>query len=493
MDMQTSPLALLKDPSLLKTDALINGEWVKGPHRFDVLDPSDGRKLADVANLGPDDASRAIAAADAAWPAWRNKTAKERSIVLRKWYDLLMANVDDLARILTAEQGKPYAEAKGEVAYGASFVEWYAEEAKRVNGETLPQFDNNRRLMVMQQPIGVCAAITPWNFPLAMITRKVAPALAAGCPVIIKPAELTPLTALAAAGLAVRAGLPVGVLNVLTADSANSIAVGKVFCASDTVRHISFTGSTEVGRILMAQSAPTVKKLALELGGNAPFIVFDDADIDSAVEGAMLSKFRNAGQTCVCANRIYVQDSVYESFVEKFAAKVAKLTVGNGFTEGVTQGPLIEGAAIDKVERHLADAVQQGGRVLAGGKKMQGQFFEPTVIADAHAGMLCAKEETFGPFAPVFRFATEQEAIDAANNTEFGLASYFYSRDIGRIYRVSEALEYGMVGINVGIIATEHVPFGGVKQSGLGREGSSHGMAEYLEMKYLCIGDILTK
>jgi succinate-semialdehyde dehydrogenase/glutarate-semialdehyde dehydrogenase len=487
----TSPLAQLKDPSLLKTDALINGEWVKGSQRFDVLDPSNGHKLADVANLGPDDATRAVTAADAAWPAWRSKTAKERSIVLRKWYDLLMANVDDLARILTAEQGKPYAEAKGEVAYGASFVEWYAEEAKRVNGETLPQFDNNRRLMVLQQPIGVCAAITPWNFPLAMITRKVAPALAAGCTVIIKPAELTPLTALAAAELALRAGLPAGVLNVLTADSANSIAVGKVFCASDTVRHISFTGSTEVGCILMAQSAPTVKKLALELGGNAPFIVFDDADIDSAVEGAMLSKFRNAGQTCVCANRIYVQDSVYESFVEKFAAKVAKLNVGNGFTEGVTQGPLIEDAALDKVERHVADALQQGGRVLAGGKKMQGQFFEPTVIADAHAGMLCAKEETFGPFAPVFRFATEQEAIDAANNTEFGLASYFYSRDIGRIYRVAEALEYGMVGINVGVLATEHVPFGGVKQSGLGREGSSHGMAEYLEMKYLCIGDIL--
>jgi len=490
MDMQTSPLALLKDPSLLKTDALINGEWVKGSHRFDVLDPSNGRKLADVANLGPDDATRAIAAADAAWAAWRTKTAKERSIVLRKWYDLLMANVDDLARILTAEQGKPYAEAKGEVAYGASFVEWYAEEAKRVNGETLPQFDNNRRLMVLQQPIGVCAAITPWNFPLAMITRKVAPALAAGCPVIIKPAELTPLTALAAAELAVRAGLPAGVLNVLTADSDNSIAVGKVFCASDTVRHLSFTGSTEVGRILMAQSAPTIKKLALELGGNAPFIVFDDADIDSAVEGAMLSKFRNAGQTCVCANRIYVQDSVYESFVEKFAAKVAKLTVGNGFTEGVSQGPLIEDAALDKVERHVADALQQGGRVLTGGKKLQGQFFQPTVIADAHAGMLCAKEETFGPFAPVFRFATDQEAIDAANNTEFGLASYFYTRDIGRIYRVAEALEYGMVGINVGIIATEHVPFGGVKQSGLGREGSRHGMTEYLEMKYLCIGDI---
>ena len=492
MDMQTSPLALLKDPSLLKTDALINGEWVKGTLRFDVLDPSNGRKLADVANLGPDDATRAIAAADAAWPAWRAKTAKERSMVLRKWYDLLMANVEDLARILTAEQGKPYAEAKGEVAYGASFVEWYAEEAKRVNGETLPQFDNNRRLMVLQQPIGVCAAITPWNFPLAMITRKVAPALAAGCPVIIKPAELTPLTALAAAELAVRAGLPAGVLNVLTADSENSIAVGKVFCANDTVRHISFTGSTEVGRILMAQSAPTVKKLALELGGNAPFIVFDDADIDSAVEGAMLSKFRNAGQTCVCANRIYVQDGIYEAFVSKFAAKVATLKVGNGFAEGVTQGPLIEDAAVAKVERHVADALQQGGRVLAGGKKLPGQFFEPTVIADAKASMLCAKEETFGPFAPVFRFSTEQEAIDAANNTEFGLASYFYSRDVGRIYRVAEALEYGMVGINVGIIATEHVPFGGVKQSGLGREGSSHGMAEYLEMKYLCIGDILS-
>jgi len=493
MDMQTSPLALLKDPSLLKTNALINGEWVQGSQRFDVLDPSNSRKLADVANLGPDDATRAIAAADAAWPAWRSKTAKERSVVLRQWYDLLMANVEDLGRILTAEQGKPYAEAKGEVAYGASFVEWYAEEAKRVNGETLPQFDNNRRLMVLQQPIGVCAAITPWNFPLAMITRKVAPALAAGCPVIIKPAELTPLTALAAAELAVRAGLPAGILNVLTADSANSISIGKVFCASDTVRHISFTGSTEVGRILMAQSAPTVKKLALELGGNAPFIVFDDADIDSAVEGAMLSKFRNAGQTCVCANRIYVQDSIYDAFIEKFVAKVATLKVGNGFAEGVSQGPLIEDAAVDKVERHVADAVKQGGRVVAGGKKLQGQFFEPTVIADAKASMLCAKEETFGPFAPVFRFSTEQEAIDAANNTEFGLASYFYSRDVGRIYRVAEALEYGMVGINVGIIATEHVPFGGVKQSGLGREGSSHGMTEYLEMKYLCIGDILRK
>jgi len=491
MDMKTSPLSLLKDPSLLKTDALINGQWVAGSARFDVHDPATGQKLADVANLGPKDAEAAIDAANAAWAGWRNKTGKERSIILRKWFDLLMANQDDLGRLMTAEQGKPLAEAKGEVAYGASFVEWYAEEAKRVNGETLPQFDNNRRLLVLKQPIGVCAAITPWNFPLAMITRKVAPALAAGCPVVIKPAELTPLTALAAAELAMRAGIPAGVLNVITADSEHSIAVGKVFCASDIVRHISFTGSTEVGRILMAQSAPTVKKMALELGGNAPFLVFDDADVDSAVEGALASKYRNAGQTCVCANRIYVQDGVYDAFVQKFAAKVKAFKVGNGFEDGVVQGPLIEPAAIEKVERHVQDAIAKGGKVLTGGKKLGGQFFEPTVIADAKADMLCAREETFGPFAPIFRFTHEQEAIDAANHTEFGLASYFYSRDVGRIFRVSEALEYGMVGINVGIIATEHVPFGGVKQSGLGREGSHHGMDEYLEMKYLCVGDIL--
>jgi len=490
MDMKTAPLSLLNDPSLLKTDALINGQWVAGTSRFDVNDPATGKKLADVANLGPAEAEAAIAAANTAWGPWKAKTGKERSAVLRKWFDLLMANQEDLGRIMTAEQGKPFAEAKGEVAYGASFVEWYAEEAKRVNGETLPQFDNNRRLLVIKQAIGVCAAITPWNFPLAMITRKVAPALAAGCPVVIKPAELTPLTALAAAELAVRAGIPAGVLNILTADSDNSIAVGKVFCASDTVRHISFTGSTEVGRILMAQSAPSIKKLALELGGNAPFIVFDDADIDSAVEGAMASKYRNAGQTCVCANRIYVQDKVYDQFVEKFAAKVKALKVGNGFEDGVVQGPLIEDAAVQKVERHVQDAIAKGGKVVVGGKKLNGQFFEPTVISGATADMLCAKEETFGPFAPVFRFDKDQEAIDAANNTEFGLASYFYSRDVGRIFRVSEALEYGMVGINVGVIATEHVPFGGVKQSGLGREGSSHGMDEYLEMKYLCIGDI---
>jgi succinate-semialdehyde dehydrogenase/glutarate-semialdehyde dehydrogenase len=491
MDMKTSPLSLLKDPSLLKTDALVGGEWVKGTSRFAVHDPATGAKLADVANLGAKEAEQAIAAANAAWPAWRGKTAKERSLILRKWYELLMANQEDLGRLMTAEQGKPFAEAKGEVTYGASFVEWFAEEAKRVQGETLPTFDNNKRVLVIRQPIGVCAAITPWNFPLAMITRKVAPALAAGCPVVIKPAELTPLTALAAAELAMRAGIPAGVFNLLTADGANSIAIGKVFCASDTVRHISFTGSTEVGRILMAQSAPSIKKLSLELGGNAPFIVFDDADLDSAVEGAMASKYRNAGQTCVCANRLYVQDGVYDAFVQKLAVKVKALKVGNGFEEGVLQGPLIEDAAVDKVQRHIADALDKGGKVVVGGKKLHGQFFEPTVIADARPDMLCAREETFGPVAPVFRFQTEQEAVDAANNTEFGLASYFYSRDVGRIFRVSEALEYGMVGINTGLISTEHVPFGGVKQSGLGREGSSHGIDEYVEMKYLCLGDVL--
>ena len=380
MDMKTSPLALLKDPTLLKTDALINGQWVAGSARFAVDDPATGAHLADVANLGPTEAQEAIAAANAAWPAWRAKTAKERSIILRKWFDLLMANQDDLGRIMTAEQGKPLAEAKGEVAYGASFVEWFAEEAKRINGETLPQFDNTRRLMVLKQPIGVCAAITPWNFPLAMITRKVAPALAAGCTVIIKPAELTPLTALAAAELALRAGIPAGVLNMITADASNSIAVGKVLCASDVVRHISFTGSTEVGRILMAQSAPTVKKMSLELGGNAPFIVFDDADIDSAVEGAFASKYRNAGQTCVCSNRLYVQEGVYDEFVQKFAAKVRTAKVGNGFDEGVNQGPLIEEAALVKVQRHVDDAVAKGGRVLVGGKRLSGS------ILRAHRG-----------------------------------------------------------------------------------------------------------
>ena len=495
MDMPASPLAQLADASLLVTDSLINGKWLKGKQRFDVTDPATGLKLADVADLGARETRTAVDAANAALPAWRARTAKERHAILMKWYELLVANQEDLARLMTAEQGKPLAEARGEVAYGASFVQWFAEEAKRVNGQTLATYDGNKRYMVLKQPIGVCAAITPWNFPLAMITRKVAPALAAGCTVVIKPAELTPLTALAAAELAVRAGIPAGVLNILAADAANSIAIGKVLCASDTVRHISFTGSTEVGRILMAQSAPTVKKMSLELGGNAPFIVFDDADIDSAVEGAFASKYRNAGQTCVCSNRFYVQEGVYDQFVAKFAAKVKTAKVGNGFEEGVNQGPLIEEAALEKVQRHVDDALARGARVLTGGRRLpdlgSGQFYEPTVVADATPDMLCAREETFGPFAPVFKFKTEQEAIAAANNTEFGLASYFYSRDVGRIFRVSEALEYGMVGINVGILATEHVPFGGVKQSGLGREGSHHGMDDYVEIKYLCLGDIL--
>ncbi len=490
MGSADSPLSLLHDPTLLKTDALINGEWVSGADRFAVTDPSTGQTLAHVANLTDRDAHTAIDAANKAWSVWRRKTAKERSNILRSWFNFIMANQDDLARIMTAEQGKPFAEAKGEVAYGASFVEWFAEEAKRVNGETLPQFDNNRRLMVIRQPIGVCAAITPWNFPLAMITRKVAPALAAGCSVVVKPAEATPLTALAVSELAIRAGVPAGVINTVTADGNRSIAIGKVFCASETVRHISFTGSTEVGRILMAQSAPTVKKLSLELGGNAPFIVFDDADIDSAVEGAVASKYRNAGQTCVCSNRIYVQDAIYDEFVTKFASKVSSVKVGNGFEEGVSQGPLIDESALHKVEQHVKDAVAKGGRVVVGGHRIGERFFAPTVVADANATMLCASEETFGPFAPVFRFKTEQEAIDAANDTIFGLASYLYSRDVGRIFRVGEALEYGMVGINVGILATEHVPFGGVKQSGLGREGSHHGMDDYLELKYMCLGDI---
>ncbi len=488
MDTKTSPLARLKDGSLLKTDGLIDGQWTAGAKRFDVLDPATGHKLADVADLGAAEAQRAIAAANGAWPAWRAKTSKQRHAILLEWFRLLMANQDDIARILTAEQGKPYAEARGEIAYGASFIEWFAEEAKRTYGETIPAFDNNQRLMVIKQPVGVCAAITPWNFPLAMITRKVAPALAAGCPVVVKPAELTPLTALAAAELAQRAGLPPGVLNIVT--GTDSAGIGQALCESPVVRHLSFTGSTQVGRILMGQCAPTIKKLSLELGGNAPFIVFDDADIDRAVEGAMASKYRNTGQTCVCANRLYVQEGVYDAFVEKLAAKVGAMKVGNGFHEGVTQGPLIEPKAVKKVEQHIADAKSKGGRIVTGGEPLQGQFYQPTVIADANADMLCAKEETFGPVAPVFRFKTDEEAINAANATEFGLAAYFYSRDIGRIFRAAEGLESGMVGVNTGIISAEHVPFGGVKQSGLGREGARHGIEEYLEIKYLCLGDI---
>ena len=488
--MTTSPLTELKDPGLLKTDGLINGEWVAGSSRFAVTDPATGMELAQVANLGPVDAAAAISAANKAWPAWRAKTAKERSAVLMKWFALLHQHADDLARIMTAEQGKPLAEARGEVMYGASFVEWFAEEAKRVYGETIPTTDNNKRYLVIKQPIGVCAAITPWNFPIAMITRKVAPALAAGCPVIIKPAEQTPLSALAVAELAQRAGMPAGVLNILTADSANSIEIGKVLCSSDVVRHLSFTGSTEVGRILARQCAPTVKKISLELGGNAPFIVFDDADIDSAVEGAMASKYRNAGQTCVCANRMYVQAGVYDDFVAKLAAKASAIKVGNGFEAGVNQGPLIDDAAIAKVESHVSDAVAKGATVVVGGQRIGERFYTPTVLSNVTSDMLCAREETFGPVAPVFRFETEAEVIALANDTEFGLASYFFSRDIGRVFRVGEALEYGMVGINTGLIAVAEVPFGGVKQSGLGREGARQGMDDYVELKYLCLGDI---
>ena len=490
MDMKTSPIATLNDAGLLKTDALIGGEWVTGAARFDVNDPATGLKLADVPNLGTAETRDAIAAADKAWPAWRAKTAKERHAVLMKWFSLIVANADDLARILTAEQGKPLAEARGEVVYGASFIEWFAEEAKRVYGETIPTTDNGKRYIILKQPVGVCAAITPWNFPIAMITRKVAPALAAGCPVVIKPAEQTPLSALALAELAQRAGMPAGVLNVVTADGAHSVLVGKALCESDAVRHLSFTGSTEVGRILMRQCAPTVKKLSLELGGNAPFIVFDDADIDSAVEGAMVSKYRNAGQTCVCANRFYVQEGVYDTFIARLAEKARGIKVGNGFEPGINQGPMIDGNAVAKVEAHIADALDKGARVVVGGTRIDDRFFTPTVIADVTSEMLCTKEETFGPLAPVMKFKTEAEAVALANATEFGLASYFYSRDVGRIFRVGEALEYGMVGINTGLISVAEVPFGGVKQSGLGREGSHQGIEDYVEVKYLCLGDI---
>ena len=488
-----SLLSRLQDPSLLRTQALINGQWVDSADQVEVRDPASGELLASVPRLGAADTELAIEAAAGAWNAWRSQTARQRSNVLRRWYELLLQHADDLACIMTAEQGKPLAEARGEIAYGASFVEWFAEEAKRVYGETIPSPDPSKRLVVLRQPIGVCAAITPWNFPLAMITRKVAPALAAGGPLVIKPAEQTPLTALAAAELAQRAGMPPGVLNMLTSDSAGSVQIGKVLCASDVVRHLSFTGSTEVGRILMAQSAPTVKKLSLELGGNAPFLVFDDADLDAAVEGAMQSKYRNAGQTCVCANRLYVQRGVYEAFVTRLAERVAQLKVGPGSEPGVQIGPLIDRQGMDKVRRHVDDAVAKGARVLTGGRVLEqggGRFFAPTVLADADASMLCAREETFGPVAPVFAFDTEEQAVAAANSTEFGLAAYFYSRDLARVTRVGEALEYGIVGVNTGLISNEVAPFGGVKQSGLGREGSHQGIDEYLELKYLCVGGI---
>ncbi|MBC7698820.1 NAD-dependent succinate-semialdehyde dehydrogenase [Aquabacterium sp.] len=488
-----APLAALKDPSLLKTHALIDGQWVDAAERFDVRDPATGQLLAQVPNLGATQTEAAIAAANRAWPAWRALTAKARSTIMMKWFALLIDNADDLARIMTAEQGKPLAESKGEVAYGASFIEWFAEEARRVYGETVPSTDASKRFLVIRQPIGVCAAITPWNFPIAMITRKVAPALAAGCPVVIKPAEATPLSALAVAELALRAGMPPGVLNIITADAERSIEVGKVLCASDTVRHLSFTGSTEVGRILMKQCAPTIKKLSLELGGNAPFIVFNDADIDAAVEGALIAKYRNAGQTCVCANRLYAQADIHDEFVAKLSKRVAQMKVGNGFEAGVVQGPLIDDQALAKVEDLVADAVAKGAKVVTGGKKAPvdgGNFYTPTVLSNASSDMRLAREEIFGPVAPVFKFDTEAEAIAMANDTEFGLASYFYSRDIGRIFRVGEALEYGMVGVNTGLISSCEVPFGGVKQSGLGREGARQGMDDYLEAKYLCLGGL---
>ncbi len=485
-----SPLARLADPTLLRTEALIGADWVAGAARFGVADPATGAPLAEVANLGADEALQAVAAAGRAAAGWQAQTAKQRAAILQRWAALMHQHAGDLARLMTAEQGKPLAESRAEVTFGASFVEWFAEEARRAYGETVPTTDVDKRYLVIRQPVGVCAAITPWNFPIAMITRKVAPALAAGCTVVVKPAEQTPLCALALAELAQRAGLPAGVLNVVTGDGERSIAIGQALCGSPAVRHLSFTGSTEVGRILMRQCAPTIKKLSLELGGNAPFIVFDDADLDAAVEGALASKYRNAGQTCVCANRLYVQDGVYDAFVEKLAAKVGQIRVGNGFDPAVQQGPLIDADALGKVEAHVEDALARGARLVVGGRRVGGRSYAPTVLADATSDMRCAREEIFGPVAPVFRFRTEAEAVAAANATEFGLASYFYSRDIGRIFRVGEALEYGMVGVNTGLISTAEVPFGGVKQSGLGREGSRHGLEDYLEIKYLCLAGI---
>ena len=481
----------LQDPALLRPDAFVNGSWLTADsgERFEVCNPATGVVLAQVPRMGAAEARRAIDAAQAALPGWRAKTAAERGKLLRKWYELMLAHQNDLAAILTAEQGKPLAEARGEIAYGASFIDWFAEEGKRVYGEVIPTVGADRRLLVIKEPVGVCAAITPWNFPNAMITRKAAPALAAGCTMVIKPAEQTPLSALAMAELAQRAGIPPGVINVVTGDAR---AIGGVLTSSPIVRKLSFTGSTEVGRLLMQQCAPTVKKLSLELGGNAPFIVFDDADLDAAVAGAMASKYRNAGQTCVCANRLLVQASVADAFAAKLAAAVAQLKVGDGAAEGVNQGPLIDDDAVRKVEELLADAVSQGARVVTGGKRhaLGRTFFEPTIVSGVTPAMRVAREEIFGPVAPIFTFDTEAQAIAMANDTEFGLASYFYSRDIGRVWRVAEALEYGMVGINSGLISNEVSPFGGVKNSGIGREGSRHGIDEYLEIKYLCMGGL---
>ena len=481
----------LNDSELFRQQAYIAGRWCEADNgtSFRVTNPATGEVLAQVPDMGAAETRRAIEAAKAAWPEWRRKPARERAVLLRKWHDLMMTNLDDLAALMTAEQGKPLAESKGEISYAASFIEWFAEEGKRVYGDTIPSPWNDRRLVVVKEPVGVCCAITPWNFPAAMITRKAGPALAAGCTMVAKPAESTPLSAFALAVLAERAGIPAGVFNVLTG---NPKAIGGEMTSNPDVRKITFTGSTEVGRLLMRQSADTIKKISLELGGNAPLIVFDDADLDAAVEGAIISKFRNTGQTCVCANRLYVQDRVYDAFAEKLVVAVGRLKVGNGFEPEVAQGPLIDEAAVEKVEEHIADAVSKGACVLLGGKRhsLGGTFFEPTVLGDVTSKMKVAREETFGPVAPLFRFVKDEDVVQLSNDTEFGLASYFYSRDIGRIWRVAEGLEYGMVGINTGLISTEVVPFGGVKQSGLGREGSHYGIDEFIEVKYLCMGGL---
>ncbi len=489
LDQKTDLAAMLSDPTLLETRGLIAGEWVEADDgaQFEVINPARGDVIARVADFSRTETARAIAAADTARHDWAARPAKERAQVLRRWFDLMVANTEDLAMILTAEMGKPLAESRGEIAYGASFVEWFGEEAKRVYGETIPGHQADKRITVIRQPIGVAASITPWNFPNAMIARKVAPALAAGCGFVARPAAETPLSALAMAVLAERAGVPKGVLSMIP--SSRSSDIGKEFCENPAVRKLSFTGSTEVGRILLRQAADQVMKCSMELGGNAPFIVFDDADLDAAVQGAIMCKFRNNGQTCVCANRIYVQAGVYDAFAEKLAKAVSELKVGDGMTEGVQAGPLINDAAVEKVENHLRDVVEHGGKVVTGGERhsLGGTFFQPTVVTGVTPEMKVAREETFGPLAPLFSFETEDEVIAQANDTIFGLAAYFYARDVGRITRVQEALEYGIVGVNTGIISTEVAPFGGVKQSGMGREGSSHGIEEYLEMKYICL------
>ena len=481
----------LNDPTLLRQLCYLDGAWVPADDgkTMAVRNPATGEHLADVPVMGAVETRRAIVAAHAAQSHWRERTGKQRAAVLRKWADLMLAHVEDLALIMTSEQGKPLAESRAEIVYAASFLEWFGEEAKRVYGDTIPGFAPDRRIVVIKQPVGVAAAITPWNFPSAMITRKAGPAIAVGCTIVVKPAPQTPLSAFALAELAERAGVPAGVFSVLTGDAE---AIGGEITANPLVRKLSFTGSTATGRKLIAQSAGTVKKISMELGGNAPFLVFDDADLDAAVEGAIASKFRNAGQTCVCANRILVHDSVYETFAEKLGVAVRRLKVGNGVEEHVTQGPLIDERALAKVERHIEDALAKGARVVTGGKrhKLGGCYFEPTILADVSPDMLVAREETFGPVAPLFRFRTDDEAVSLSNDTEFGLAGYFYSRDVNRIWRMAEAMECGMIGINTGLISSEVAPFGGVKESGFGREGSKYGIDEYLEMKYLCFGGV---